>query len=68
MERRKFTRLAVAGIQTTLGDVVDLSWMNQDWLKQNYLQSWIDMGTMPGPDGDILTGIWARYNGKSQVW
>jgi alpha-glucoside transport system substrate-binding protein len=39
-----------------------------DWLKQNYLQSWLDMGTMKGPNGPIMAGIWARVNGKSAVW
>jgi alpha-glucoside transport system substrate-binding protein len=42
--------------------------MNQDFLKSNYLQSWLDMGTMAGPDGPIMAGIWARFNGKSLVW
>lgn len=39
-----------------------------DWLKQNYNQSWLDMGTLPGPNGKYMAGIWARVNGKSLVW
>jgi alpha-glucoside transport system substrate-binding protein len=47
------------------GDVVDLTdVMNQDWLKKNYKQAWLDMAQMEG----IQAGVWARYNGKSQVW
>jgi alpha-glucoside transport system substrate-binding protein len=51
------------------GRVIDVStFMNADWLAQNYAQSWLDMASMPGPDGDITAGVWARYNGKSLVW
>lgn len=51
------------------GKVIDLSTvLNQDWLKQNYAQSWLDMAQMPGKDKTITGGIWARYNGKSLVW
>jgi len=51
------------------GKVLDLSkLLNMDWIKQNYLQSWIDMSMIAGKDGTIMGGIWARYNGKSLVW
>jgi alpha-glucoside transport system substrate-binding protein len=51
------------------GKVVDLStFMDMTKLKSNYIQSWIDMGTMPGPKGPILAGVWGRVNGKSAVW
>jgi alpha-glucoside transport system substrate-binding protein len=51
------------------GKVVDVStFLNADWLEQNYLESWRDMAVMPGPDGDITAGIWARFNAKSLVW
>ncbi len=51
------------------GKVIDVStFLNADWLKQNYLQSWLDMAQMPGPDSTITAGIWARFNGKSLVW
>jgi alpha-glucoside transport system substrate-binding protein len=51
------------------GQVVDLNTVvNPDWLKQNYIQSWLDMGTMEGPDGPIMAGVWGRANGKSLVW
>jgi alpha-glucoside transport system substrate-binding protein len=51
------------------GLVVDVStFLNAEWMEQNYLQSWRDMAVMPGPDGDITAGIWARFNAKSLVW
>ena len=51
------------------GQVVDLNdVIDGAWLKQNYIQSWLDMGTMEGPDGPIMAGIWARANGKSLVF
>jgi alpha-glucoside transport system substrate-binding protein len=51
------------------GKVVDLSTlMPADYLKQQYKQGWLDMGTMAGPNGPVTAGIWARYNGKSEVW
>jgi alpha-glucoside transport system substrate-binding protein len=51
------------------GKVIDLNTiLNADWLKQNYLQSWLDMGTIPGKSGPIMGGIWARFNGKDLVW
>jgi alpha-glucoside transport system substrate-binding protein len=60
------------GLLATLvkkGYAIDLNTViDQDWLKQNYLQSWLDMGTMEGPNGPIMAGIWARVNGKSLVW
>jgi alpha-glucoside transport system substrate-binding protein len=53
-----------------VGAVVDVSqYMNMDWLQQNYSQGWLDMATMPGPDGqDIMAGVWHRTAGKSYVW
>jgi alpha-glucoside transport system substrate-binding protein len=51
------------------GKVVDIStFMDADWLKQNYAQGWLDYATMEGPNGPITAGVWARYNAKSQVY
>jgi alpha-glucoside transport system substrate-binding protein len=51
------------------GKVVDLAtFLPADYLKQQYKQAWLDMGTMEGPNGPITAGVWARYNGKSEVW
>jgi alpha-glucoside transport system substrate-binding protein len=55
--------LVEKGYGVDLTDVVD-----QDWLKQNYNQSWLDMAMMEGPDGTIMAGVWGRVNGKSLVW
>ncbi|GAP15520.1 carbohydrate ABC transporter substrate-binding protein, CUT1 family [Longilinea arvoryzae] len=61
------------GLLNTLvqtGKVIDLTnVINQDWLKKNYNQSWLDMSMMTDPNGkQIMAGIWARVNGKSLVW
>lgn len=52
------------------GAVVDLNtYMNADWLKQNYKQSWLDMAQIAGPDGKkIMAGVWIKDFGKSQVF
>jgi alpha-glucoside transport system substrate-binding protein len=47
------------------GKVVDpTSFISEDWLKQQYNQSWLDMAQMEGQS----TGLWHRYNAKSLVW
>ena len=38
------------------------------WLAENYLQSWLDMATMAGPDAAAQYGVWQRFNAKSLVW
>jgi alpha-glucoside transport system substrate-binding protein len=51
------------------GKLIDLNtYMNMDWLKKNYNQSWLDMATVPGKSGNIMAGVWERVNGKSLVW
>jgi alpha-glucoside transport system substrate-binding protein len=51
------------------GLAIDLNtFIDQDLLKANYNQSWMDMATMDGPDGPIMAGVWGRVNGKSLVW
>jgi len=51
------------------GKVVDVSqFLNEEWLTQNYNQSWLDMARMEGADGEITAGVWQRVNGKSLVW
>ena len=51
------------------GKIVDVTtFIPEDWLKQQYNDSWLQMGTMAGPDGDIMAGVWYRFNGKSLVW
>ena len=47
------------------GQAIDLNTViSPDWLKENYSQAWLEMGTMEGPKGPINAGIWARANGK----
>lgn len=51
------------------GKVIDVStFLDMDYLKSNYNQSWLDMANMPGPSGNIMAGIWNRSNLKSLVW
>jgi alpha-glucoside transport system substrate-binding protein len=51
------------------GKVIDVNGViNPDWLAENYIPSWLQMGTMQGPDGPIMAGVWARANGKSFVF
>ncbi|MDX2140854.1 MAG: ABC transporter substrate-binding protein [Chloroflexota bacterium] len=51
------------------GYVIDVStFLNAEWLEQNYIQSWLDMATIAGPEGEIMAGVWNRINGKSLVW
>ncbi len=47
------------------GKVVDVtSWMTEEWLSQQYNQSWRDMATIEG----VEAGVFHRFNGKSLVW
>ena len=52
------------------GEVVDpTTFIPEEWLQQQYNQSWLDMAQMEGPDGAMMTGgLWYRFNGKSLVW
>ena len=51
------------------GKVVDVStFLDDEYMQGQYLQSWLDMAMMEAPDGPIMAGVWQRFNGKSQVW
>ncbi|WP_322907001.1 ABC transporter substrate-binding protein [Paenibacillus campi] len=52
------------------GKVVDVStFMDADYMKKQYKQSWLDMAQMPGADNkNITAGVWARSSVKSLVW
>lgn len=52
------------------GAIVDpTSWMDENYLKAQYNQSWLDMAIAPGPNGTPQSGgIWHRFNTKSLVW
>jgi alpha-glucoside transport system substrate-binding protein len=65
-----FPQPGKAATYSRQGHLVDVSeFIPQDWLEQQYNQSWLDMAMIPGPDGeDITGGVWHRFNGKSLVW
>jgi alpha-glucoside transport system substrate-binding protein len=47
------------------GEVVDVtSWISEEWLSQQYNQSWREMATIDG----VEAGVFHRFNGKSLVW
>ncbi len=47
------------------GNVVDVTtFLDEDWLSQQYNQSWRDMATVSG----VEAGVFHRFNGKSLVW
>lgn len=47
------------------GAVVDpTTWISQEWLSQQYNQSWLDMATIGGQ----TAGVFHRFSGKSLVW
>lgn len=47
------------------GSVMDMNdWFETSYLKQQYIDSWLEMATMD----DIMAGIWYRANVKSLVW
>lgn len=52
------------------GYVIDpTSWISEDWLKEQYNQSWLDMAMVADADGNPMSGgVWHRFNGKSLVW
>jgi alpha-glucoside transport system substrate-binding protein len=51
------------------GKVIDVrTFLSEDYLKRQYNQSWLDMATMPGPNGDVMAGVWNRSSVKSLVW
>jgi alpha-glucoside transport system substrate-binding protein len=52
------------------GKVLDVStFLDMNWLQQNYNQSWLDMAKMDSTSGkEIMAGVWHRVNAKSLVW
>ncbi|GAB4496140.1 MAG: ABC transporter substrate-binding protein [Anaerolineales bacterium] len=50
------------------GKVIDVSTFLPQKSFDNYNQSWWDMATMAGPNGNIIAGVWHRFNAKSLVW
>jgi alpha-glucoside transport system substrate-binding protein len=51
------------------GKIVDpTTFIPQEWLTQQYNQSWLDMATMEGPNGPQVAAVFHRFNAKSLVW
>jgi alpha-glucoside transport system substrate-binding protein len=47
------------------GHIVDpTTFISEDWLKEQYNQSWLDMSMIGGQSA----GVWHRFNAKSLVW
>ena len=45
--------------------VIDLTdWFEEDYMKQQYENHWLEMATMDG----VMSGVWYRANVKSLVW
>ena len=65
-----FPQPGLMGNLARTGKLVDLStFLSPDYLKGQYIQSWLDMATKPGKDGKpIMAGVWERVNVKSLVW
>jgi alpha-glucoside transport system substrate-binding protein len=65
-----FPQPGLMGNFAKAGKLVDLgTFMSGDYLKGQYIQSWLDMATKPGVGGKpVMAGIWERVNVKSLVW
>ena len=65
-----FPQPGLMGNFAKAGKLVDLgTFMSEEYLQAQYLQSWLDMATKPGADGaPIMAGVWERVNVKSLVW
>jgi alpha-glucoside transport system substrate-binding protein len=65
-----FPQPGLAGLLAAQGKVIPVTKLvPEEWLKENYNQSWLDMAMMPGADGTAqMYGLWQRFNGKSLVW
>ena len=65
-----FPQPGLLGRFVATGKVVDVTtFIPLEKLQEKYIDSWIDMSRMPGPDGqEVIAGVWERFNGKSLVW
>ena len=65
-----FPQPGLMGNFAKAGKLIDLgSFMSADYLKGQYLQSWLDMATKPSLEGKAaMVGVWERVNVKSLVW
>lgn len=64
-----FPQPGLLAIAAAKGQAIDATTViNPAWIEQNYTKAWRDLATMPGPNGTMTAGIWARANGKSLVF
>ena len=64
-----FPQPGLVALFVASGHVVDVStFIPIEQLQAQYIDAWIDMSRMQGPDGEIIAGVWERFNGKSLVW
>lgn len=65
-----FPQPGLMGSLARTGKLIDVTtYMSEDYLKGQYIDSWLDMATHPGPDGQpVMVGVWERVNVKSLVW
>ena len=65
-----FPQPGLMGSMAKTGKLIDVTtYMSPDYLKGQYIHSWLDMATKPGADGKpTMVGVWERVNVKSLVW
>jgi alpha-glucoside transport system substrate-binding protein len=64
-----FPQPGLMGTIASTGKLIDLTtFMSEDYLKSQYLQSWLDMATKPVDGKPTIVGVWERVNVKSLVW
>lgn len=65
-----FPQPGLMGTIAKTGKLIDLNtFMSEEYLQSQYLQSWLDMATKTTADGTpIMAGVWERVNVKSLVW
>jgi alpha-glucoside transport system substrate-binding protein len=65
-----FPQPGLMGSIAKTGKLIDLTtFMSPDYLKGQYIQSWLDMATKPTTGGkSAVVGVWERVNVKSLVW
>lgn len=64
-----FASLGLLSNFAKAGDVVDLkSFLSEDYLSQQYKQSYIDMTTMDSPNGKVMAAAMNRVAVASLVW
>ncbi len=65
-----FPQPGLASDMARRGFLTPLADGTADWIRDNYAagQSWVDLGTYAGPDGDKLYGFFYKVDVKSLVW